>query len=643
MVFSNMVSGFRLFVLKHSHRIVSRWIILFLDLVLVTFSFFLANLLRHNFEWASMPAEGLQQQALVYLAAFLLSFLLLKPHVGIVRHTTLNDALKVFYACTFALTLLASYSVFTRVLPVDSRLVLSTGVLLIAYLVTLFNLLFLRLSVKVVYHTLARVNRPCERFLIFGAGELGMNTKQIIEGTQQGRLKVEGFIDDNPTKVGKRFSGVMVYPEEVLTNEFLQKKNIVALILAVNDLPVERRLRIVERCLELNLEVRTVPKVEDWVMGQLSFRQIRKVQIEELLARETITVNNGQVAASMHGKTVLVTGAAGSIGSELCQQIVRLGPTRLLMLDNAETPMHNLEQRMNRQKLNGATEMVYLLRDVTQAGAIRYVMGKYRPNIIFHAAAYKHVPLMERNPLEAIRVNIMGTRNVAMLAREFGVKRFVLVSTDKAVNPTSIMGASKRVAELLVQQLQNTSDNNTQFIITRFGNVLGSNGSVIPMFEKQIASGGPVTVTHPDMKRFFMTIPEACELVLEASVMGNGGEIFVFDMGEQQRIVELAVKMIKLSGLMPGVDIDIVFTGLRPGEKLYEELFCHDEQNLSTHHPKIMIAKIADYPFHLLQKRLIRLEHLLETQEPTLVGEMMKKIVPGYATEIVHTPDTLLL
>lgn len=638
-----MEEKIRFVVMNLTHRVVSRWVILLIDLCIVGLSFLMAYLLRFNFELNLIRTDMMFDQMLLYILAFLGSFLVFQPYRGIVRHTSMHDGFLVFYASTLAIFCLFLFNMGMRFIGLPGNLNFSTGVLLIAYLVNMFLLLFFRLFVKAIYFRMVNRHDPIERFLIFGAGELGMSVLHTIESSHGGRLKVVGFIDDNTTKINKHVNGISIYGvDDVLNNNFLEQNNIVALILAVHNLSPQRRVQIIEKCLELNLEVRSVPRVEKWVMGQLSFRQIRNVNIEDLLSREIISVNNCQMAKFISHKVVLVTGAAGSIGSELCRQLNSLNPSLLIMVDNAETPLFSLEQNFLKHKNGGLTSKVFVLADITHEKTIKQVFTLYRPDVVFHAAAYKHVPMMERNPLESMRVNVFGTMNLVSLSKTFGVERFVFISTDKAVNPTSVMGASKRVAELVVQGQNRNKETKTSFVTTRFGNVLGSNGSVIPVFEKQIANGGPVTITHPDMVRYFMTIPEACELVLEASVMGQGGEIFVFDMGKQQKIDDLARKMIKLSGLIPDVDIDIVYTGLRPGEKLYEELFNSGEKPQPTHHPKIMIARTADYPFHLLDTRINMLLDALEKQKDSLIGDIISKIIPEYQTS-KKIPDIMPL
>jgi FlaA1/EpsC-like NDP-sugar epimerase len=553
----------------------------------------------------------------------------LKTHRGIIRHTGLNDVFRLFVAVTLCLFSVLVISSFFWMINGFQFLSFSTSILLIAYMASLMLLFLFRFGIKVTYLSLVRIGCRQDNALVFGAGEMGIATQNTIKATTNSPYRVVGFIDDNPGKQNKLFSGVMVYGPTVLNKEFLQKRNISHIILAVQNMPAARRKEIIEQCLELDVKLLTVPGLKDWHEGRLRVRQIRKVQIQELLQRSPIKINNSKVGKEVAGKVVMVTGAAGSIGSELARQIRRLNPQHLILLDQAETPLFELEQEFLASG-NGAANIHYVLGDVSHAANMRRVFRKYRPEIIYHAAAYKHVPMIENNPLEALRVNVFGTRNMALLAFEFHASDFVLISTDKAVNPTSFMGVSKRLAEMYVQSLGNYTNGSTRFITTRFGNVLGSNGSVIPIFEKQIAKGGPVTVTHPDMKRFFMTIPEACELVLEASIMGHDGQILVFDMGEQVRIIDVARKMIRLSGLEPDKDIDVVITGLRPGEKLYEELFNDTEETLPTHHPKIMIARVSAHDFESVSQKFDQIETMVGKRQLRHVVAVISEIMPEY-------------
>jgi FlaA1/EpsC-like NDP-sugar epimerase len=624
-----MHSQLRNILLRNSHRFVSPYLVLALDVVLVMMAFIAAYMLRFNFVLSAGNVENMFKQLLVYAGIQLVFFLLLKTHRGIIRHTGLNDVFRLFVAVTLCLFSVLVISSFFWMINGFQFLSFSTSILLIAYMASLMLLFLFRFGIKVTYLSLVRIGCRQDNALVFGAGEMGIATQNTIKATTNSPYRVVGFIDDNPGKQNKLFSGVMVYVPTVLNKEFLQKRNISHIILAVQNMPAARRKEIIEQCLELDVKLLTVPGLKDWHEGRLRVRQIRKVQIQELLQRSPIKINNSKVGKEVAGKVVMVTGAAGSIGSELARQIRRLNPQHLILLDQAETPLFELEQEFLASG-NGAANIHYVLGDVSHAANMRRVFRKYRPEIIYHAAAYKHVPMIENNPLEALRVNVFGTRNMALLAFEFHASDFVLISTDKAVNPTSFMGVSKRLAEMYVQSLGNYTNGSTRFITTRFGNVLGSNGSVIPIFEKQIAKGGPVTVTHPDMKRFFMTIPEACELVLEASIMGHDGQILVFDMGEQVRIIDVARKMIRLSGLEPDKDIDVVITGLRPGEKLYEELFNDTEETLPTHHPKIMIARVSAHDFESVSQKFDQIETMVGKRQLRHVVAVISEIMPEY-------------
>jgi FlaA1/EpsC-like NDP-sugar epimerase len=382
----------------------------------------------------------------------------------------------------------------------------------------------------------------------------------------------------------------------------------------------------VDTCLQHNIKVLSVPPVSKWINGELSFNQLKTVAIEQLLERDPIKLDVSLIEQQLHGKIVLVTGAAGSIGSELARQILRFHPGKVILLDNAESPLHEVEMELADKYAPAQFEVV--IGDVRNRERMENVFRTFKPHVVYHAAAYKHVPMMENNPSESILTNVLGTKVTAELAVEHNVEKFVLISTDKAVNPTNVMGASKRIAEIFTQSLGKQVK--TKFITTRFGNVLGSNGSVIPRFKKQIEEGGPVTVTHPDITRYFMTIPEACQLVLEAGCMGKGGEIFVFDMGKQVRIADLAKKMIKLSGLTEGRDIQIVYTGLRPGEKLYEELLADTENTLPTHHPQILIGKVKEYAFDEIKQKIEKLITLFYGQDNIEIVSRMKELVPEF-------------
>lgn len=462
-----------------------------------------------------------------------------------------------------------------------------------------------------------------------------MITKQMIDNDTKSNVKVVGFLEDNPRKIGNVISGVRIYSAKDEFEKVVLKHSPTELILAATKLSLEKKNELVDKCLEFGIKVTSVPSADQWIGGEFDINQIKEVKIEDLLGRNTIILKNKFISKELNDKCILITGAAGSIGSEIVRQVVRYSPSKIVLLDQSETGLFEIENEIRSIKKMG-DELVPFVCDVTNRGRLKECFSTYRPNLIFHAAAYKHVPMMETNVPEAIACNILGTRNVADLSVEFEVEKFVMISTDKAVNPTSVMGATKRAAEVYVQSLNDflvsIDSESTKFITTRFGNVLGSNGSVIPIFKKQIQAGGPITVTHPEITRYFMTIPEACGLVLEAGTMGDGGEIFVFDMGKSVKIVDLAKRMIQLSGLVEGKDIDIVFTGLRPGEKLYEELLDNEESNMATHHPKIMIAQTRKIDFTEVKESVDQMESAVRS------GEMIDKDI-----EIVKILKSMLL
>ncbi|MCH8331140.1 MAG: polysaccharide biosynthesis protein, partial [Bacteroidetes bacterium] len=471
--------------------------------------------------------------------------------------------------------------------------------------------------------------------IIYGAGEAGMITKKTLDRDRGMKYKVTAFIDDNRSLVNKSLEGVNIYPS-VRFEKIIKDGSIDLFIISGVEISGEKKQELVDICLKQDVKVLNVPPMNKWINGELSFRQIKKIKIEDLLGRESIKLDVEAINKQLFDKTILITGAAGSIGSELVRQIIPFKPRKLILLDKAETPLYELELEL-RDKIR-FSDFEVVVGDIRSRERMENLFKTFNPEIIYHAAAYKHVPMMESNPSEAIYNNILGTKNLVDLAVLFEVKNFVFVSTDKAVNPTSVMGASKRIAEIYVQSLNHKLHSGfdkqvTRFITTRFGNVLGSSGSVIQLFRKQIESGSPITVTHPEVTRYFMTIPEACQLVLEAGAMGNGGEIYIFDMGESVKIVDLAKKMIKLSGLSLGQDIQIIFTGLRPGEKLYEELLSYEENTIPTHHPKILIAKVREYEFDSISTDIKELIRMFDKQKNFEIVGKMKKIVPEYISQ----------
>tara|TARA_B100001245_G_scaffold236647_1_gene229162 strand:- start:3993 stop:5873 length:1881 start_codon:yes stop_codon:yes gene_type:complete len=606
------------------------------DSAVVAISYVIAALLRFNFDAGQVASNWSLNQLAFVVAIYFIGFIISRSYAGIIRHTGLRDAFNILRASMMALVFLMSASLLIGSFssPLAQDLNPPRSVLLIHFLLNLFFLIGSRMAVKVIYQ--ATVNSQAQKkhtkVLIYGAGASGMITKNTLKQENKRDYDIYGFIDDNPYKVGKAIEGIMVYsPKKIFETNFVEKNKIDQIIISIqSDLSPKRKKEITEAALEKNLEVKIVPAIENWIHGELSAKQIKNVKIEDLLERDPIILDNVNISREIKGRVILVTGAAGSIGSEISRQLIYYSPRKVILLDQAESALYDLENEIksNHPANFGLTE--YVMGDVTDKARMTKVFRVFQPDIVFHAAAYKHVPLMEDNPYEGIKTNVCGTKIIADLAADFNIQKFVMVSTDKAVNPTNVMGATKRTAEIYTQALGRRRNVRTQFIITRFGNVLGSNGSVIPLFRKQIEKGGPVTITHRDITRYFMTIPEACNLVLEAGAMGNGGEIFVFDMGESVKIMDLARKMIKLSGLQVGKDIEIVEVGLRPGEKLYEELLAIKENTKPTHHPKILIASVESESYTKIKALLHKLEENLDSKDNLQMVAELKAIVPEF-------------
>jgi FlaA1/EpsC-like NDP-sugar epimerase len=483
-----------------------------------------------------------------------------------------------------------------------------------------------RFAIKVFHIEMSKKDNKIEEkenVIIYGAGVSGLITKRTLEKDFRTKYQIKYFVDDSEKLNNTILQGTKIYSSNKL--EYLIKKNeIKHLIIAIQKPDYDMQQKIIDICIKNSVNILKVPSSKSWVNGDFTTSQIKNIKIEDLLGRNPIYLNPEKISTDLKSKVILVTGAAGSIGSGIVKQLINYSPKKIILLDQGESQLYDLEQELNQTGTNALFEIV--IGDVSNLIRMRRLFDFYKPEYVYHAAAYKHVPLMEENPSEAIYTNVLGTKNLVDLSIEYKVKKFVLISTDKAVNPTNVMGASKRIAEIYTQ---NSSNSETKFITTRFGNVLGSNGSVIPLFKKQIEQGGPITITDKRVTRFFMTIPEACQLVLEAGTMGQGGEIFVFDMGESVKIIDLARKMIKLSGLEEGKDIEIKVTGLRPGEKLYEELLAKEENTISTHHPKILKARVRDNQDDSKEK-IQRLIELFDNQNNKEIVKLMKIIVPEY-------------
>lgn len=617
--------------LSFSHRFVSRRIIFLKDLIFLIIALVVAYLLRFNFALTPDLRENLFYHIIGSTLVAAVSFLIFKPYAGIIRHTGIEDVLRLAKSFLLILVLLLALNWVSSVYPTDYYPVIPLSVLIIYLMVGAFMLLVTRLAVKLLFMTMSRSGEPRENILIFGAGQAGITTCNVISNDKNSTLKVVGFIDENPLLIGKVLMGAKVYKPSDINEDFLNNLKVKDIIFSVQNIDADDKRNLIEDLIaRAPVVVREIPPVGSWINGELTVKQINKVKIEDLLQRQPIQLDKAPVLEEIRNKVVLVTGAAGSIGSELSRQLCRLGAARLVFLDQAESPLYDLQQELKVSYPSQASKFEFVIGDVSNAETVERVFRIHKPHLVYHAAAYKHVPLMEQNPFEAVRVNVFGTRLVANTASKYRVQKFVMISTDKAVNPSNVMGASKRVAEIYIQSLNLKKDNRTAFITTRFGNVLGSNGSVIPLFERQIAKGGPVTVTHPDIIRYFMTIPEACSLVFDAGAMGMGGEIFLFDMGNPVKINDLAINMIRLSGLKPGKDIKIEYTGLRPGEKLYEELLNDGENNLPTHNKKITIAQVRHYPPYEVDAMFLDLEGSFNTYDRVEVVAQLKRIVPEF-------------
>lgn len=604
-----------------------RWIIIVIDQLLSLVGLFFAYLIRFDLkadtELILQEWKILSKSILVFFLVKFVVFYVFKIHKGLVRHTSTDDLRRILFASVISSVLFLILGVL-RNIYFDGFYLFPMSVLLIEFLTSFILISGLRFGVKLFYLESVKTKEKAERIVIYGAGVSGLITKRTIEKDSLLSYELIGFVDDNKKMSGSRLQGVTIFHSSKLES-LIKSEGITQLILAIQNPSEENAKRVVDICLNNNVSVKKVPNPKSWINGEFTTKQIAKVKIEDLLGRKQIVLDECKISSELKDKIILVTGAAGSIGSGMVMQIAKYEPKMLILLDQAESPLYDLQNDLQYQFPNFKFEIV--IGDIRNKNRMQRVFDFYKPQYVFHAAAYKHVPLMENNPSEAILTNIKGTKNLVDLSAEYNVEKFVMISTDKAVNPTNVMGASKRIAEIYAQTTNTFSQ--TKFITTRFGNVLGSNGSVIPLFQRQIEQGGPITLTDERITRFFMTIPEACQLVLEAGAMGEGGEIFVFDMGESVKIIDLAKKMIKLSGLEIGKDIEIKITGLRPGEKLYEELLAADENTLPTHHPQILKAKVRTESNETLAL-IEELIGLFENQRNEDIVMKMKEIVPEY-------------
>jgi FlaA1/EpsC-like NDP-sugar epimerase len=606
---------------------IPRWLVLLIDIAICGFSVLLAYMLRFNFVLPQFDAHALPMVLLYVVAVRAISFLIAKTYTGIIQYTSTDDAVRIVIVTVvgtvfFIITDLVSYYLINKINFIPY------SIIIIDFITTTFILTGFRVLVKITYMEISNPSKNKTNVLIYGAGESGLIAKRSLDRDAGTKYKVLGFIDDDLKKTGKKIEDVTIYSPDKL-EELLKTNTIEHLIISIQNIRPAKKQEIIEQCLTYNTKVLNVPAVSKWINGELSFKQIKKINIEDLLERDEIKLDENAIRKELVDKCILVTGAAGSIGSELVRQISKFRPSKIILLDQAESPLYHMELELNEAFRHVKCEIV--VGDINNEVRMRKLFQLFNPQIVFHAAAYKHVPMMENNPVEAVHTNVSGTKIISDLSIEFKVDKFVMISTDKAVNPTSVMGASKRIAEIYVQALN--QQNITRFITTRFGNVLGSNGSVIPLFRDQIEKGGPVTITDPEVTRYFMTIPEACSLVLEAGAMGKGGEIFIFDMGKSVKILDLAKKMIKLSRLTLGKDIQITYSGLRPGEKLYEELLNDKENTLPTHHSQIMIAKVNVSSYEIVSKQVVELIGLLSNHNNIELVKKMKELVPEFKSQ----------
>ncbi|WP_317167431.1 polysaccharide biosynthesis protein [Winogradskyella vidalii] len=585
----------------------------------------MAYLIRFNFALEFDFIIVLKQVPYVILIAAV-SLIAVGAYKGVVRFTGFKDIVNLIIGANILATLLICCTFMSRkYFGEDSIFNISGSIIYIHLLLNILFLISAKLFIKSLYNHITQDFQSISNVLIFGAGNSGMLTYDAIQNDTKNGVAVVGFIDDDERKIGKKINLLKVYSIDSIDEDFINKNNVEEVIISIQNIDPSRLLQITGNLFSLGLKVKIVPPVQSWIDGDLSVGQIKEVKIEDLLGRDPISIKNPDLEEQYDNKVILITGAAGSIGSEICRKVSLYNYKQLILVDNAESALYDIQQEFRQQGLENIDAIVADVRNRTR---IDQIFNQYKPKIVFHAAAYKHVPLMENNPFEAVSVNIGGTKNVADIAVKHSVDKFVLISTDKAVNPTNVMGATKRIAELYATCLKGKG--HTKFITTRFGNVLGSNGSVIPLFKKQIEKGGPLTVTHKDITRYFMTIPEACQLVLEAAAMGNGGEIFVFDMGEPIKIFNLATNMIILSGLRYPEDIDIKITGLRPGEKIYEELLADGENTKKTYHDKIMIAKSRHVDIVSVEKQINKLTSVNSMTQPLEIVSSIKLLIPEY-------------
>ena len=617
----------------HNLSYLPRWIIVMMDVTVLVVAFFFTYLIFRGtgLDYIITPHRFLFISSFFGVNIFF--FWIFRTYSGIIRHSSYIDAVKILFSQMAVLMLFLFFN-FAYELLFGAKAFLNTA-FFINVVLSFCGLFLYRVVVKQTFELYfsEKGNNKLIRAIIYGTDANAISVANALKFETPSRFKIVGFVDKNNQNASKRMLDLPILVQKKKMPTLMRSVGAEGVIIADKSLTKEEQLIIVDQCLEYNFKVYNVPLISNWENQKEISQKVKNIEIEDLLERQPIVLDNKSITRQLKDRTVLITGAAGSIGSEIVRQVLSFHPKKIIILDQAETPLHHL--CLETQAVISNSKIRTVIGDIRNKEALENLFSLYRPQVVFHAAAYKHVPLMEENPSQAILTNIQGTKNLADLACKYKVKKFVMVSTDKAVNPSNVMGASKRIAEKYVQSLHLRSQredhsNATKFITTRFGNVLGSNGSVVPLFTKQIAEGGPLTITHPDIIRYFMTIPEACQLVLEAGAMGNGGEIYIFDMGKPVKIIDLARKMIKLAGFIPEKDIKIQIVGLRPGEKLYEELLNDTSKTLATHHEKIMIAQEIQDEFETLHVDIDELIGIANQYQNDAVVAKMKKIVPEF-------------
>ena len=620
-------------------NIVPRWIIFLIDILICWLALTVAYLVKSNFDLSRLDYIQFSQNILIVSGISAIAFFIVKTYSGIIRYTGLQDSFRILLAVVISNSILFLADII--LVAFKKEPFISSQILIINVGVCFILMMTYRFLVKYFFFYVKNLKLDKKRVIIYGAGQSGVAAKRTFDHDYKVNKNIIAFVDDDQRKVGKMIDGIKILDAQNLML-LIETRELDEIIFASYTIPFDQKNKIVDLCLESNINVLNIPPYDVWPSGKLKPAQIQNINIEDLLNRKAIQIDTTSIQNELKGKRILITGAAGSIGSEIVRQLLKFDTGLIIMCDQSETALHHLYLETEDKHAN--TNFHAFIGDVKDANRMNHLFETYKPHYVYHAAAYKHVPLMEDNASEAIKTNVLGTKTIADLAVKFGVQKFVMISTDKAVNPTNVMGASKRIAEIYVQSLnkfinksnediESKFQSGTKFITTRFGNVLGSNGSVIPRFKEQIEKGGPVTVTHPEITRYFMTIPEACRLVLEAGCMGKGGEIYIFDMGKSVKIIELAKRMIRLAGLTPNQDIKIEFSGLRPGEKLFEELLNDHENTMPTHHEKIMIGKVREYLFEEVETQIKKLINNAQFNDDLQVVKSMKQIVSEFRSK----------